>query len=457
MDKIVDSAPSVDDTHYISHAALVLGTLTRKRFSQLMSHARRRLLFIALFVLALVLTIPAVLVLKSLLTKDETTGKWVHIKRYAQEQPDADPNEFVKLKDNQFVLKGERFFPVLLNYVPEFRFVEDQLFLGPVMAYEHVDRFETRTLDSARLQLAGHFQLIKSLGFNSLRIPLDRVAQDDTGFYYPASGHKIYLEKDGESLLNAIDGLLKEAEKVGLYVMPLIQTPTRSNDINAFTEKLLRRFNDRPFVFAYDFLNEPLYDDDSGAESKADVAHITRKWRVMMDRLAPHQLLTIGLSEPIEVLVWDPAVMHVDFLAFHTYHPLRVPNEIYWYAKHSGKPWMIGETGLPADGDSVSYEEQRQFMVESFDRTVDCGGLGYGWWEFQDVPLSYFEGAYTGILNREGTLACPNGYVMQNTGLKPVAMQAAQLRLEDVPERGCPCWTNYQNQLGYQNYRISGV
>ena len=192
-------------------------------------------------------------------------------------------------------------------------------------------------------------------------------------------------------------------------------------------------------------------------ERKADVKPITRKWRVMMDRLAPYQLLTIGLTEPVEVLKWDPQHIHADFLAIHTYHPLRVPNEIYWYAKYSGKPWMIGETGEPADDDSVSYEVQRQFMVESFDRTVDCGGLGYGWWEFQEVPIEKFEGAYTGLLNHNGTVECPNGYKMQHSGLKPAAFQVQSLSIDSVPDRGCPCWPNYQNQLGYKNYRIDGV
>jgi hypothetical protein len=69
----------------------------------------------------------------------------------------------------------------------------------------------------------------------------------------------------------------------------------------------------------------------------------------------------------------------------HTYHPLRVPNEIYWYSKNVNKPWMIGETSLPADNDSISYSDQTQFLKEAYLRTKNCGGSGFGWWAFQDV------------------------------------------------------------------------
>ena len=62
---------------------------------------------------------------------------------------------------------------------------------------------------------------------------------------------------------------------------------------------------------------------------------------------------------------------------------------------------MIGETALPADNDSVSYEHQRQFMIDAFRYTVDCGGCGFGWWDFQESVNTHFEAQYSGLLNHK--------------------------------------------------------
>jgi spore coat protein CotH len=98
-----------------------------------------------------------------------------------------------------------------------------------------------------------------------------------------------------------------------------------------------------------------------------------------MKQNAPNQLFTIGFSEPIEIFNWDPAMSPVDFVCFHSYHPLRVKNEIYWYAKYINKPLMVEEIALPADGDLVPYSHQANFAKYISEYAIDCGIASFGW------------------------------------------------------------------------------
>ena len=173
----------------------------------------------------------------------------------------------------------------------------------------------------------------------------------------------------------------------------------------------------------------------------------------MMEDYAPRQLFTIGFSEPIEVFEWDPSMLPVDFICFHTYHPLRIPNEIYWYSKYSGKPWMIGETSLPADNKKVSYADQQVLFTDVMQRILNCGGIGLGWWEFQEIPGTHFEAQYTGILNREGTTYTADKKNAIIGSLKPVV--EAIKKASEVKKSGhCACMSNYYNMLGYSNYLL---
>ena len=176
----------------------------------------------------------------------------------------------------------------------------------------------------------------------------------------------------------------------------------------------------------------------------------------MMTKYAPNHLFTIGFAEPIEVFEWDCSILPVDFVEFHTYHPLRVPSEIYWYSRYCGKPWMIGETGLPADNDSISYEEQAQFVREAYQLTRDAGGCGFGLWEFQDNPGTAYEASYTGLLAHGGiTQTTRNGVYSIKGTLKPVAHVIGRLE-QDYSLRRYDRPVNYYNMLGYRNICIGG-
>ncbi len=370
-------------------------------------------------------------------------------------------SDFIYLDGKAFKHKGKDFFPVMINYAVCFRNIENQNLLSPIIEYENPTEFEGNTKDSLELQIRSHMHLIKEMGFNSIRLAFDRVSYDHLKIFYNAGSQHLYLKKEYEIIFKGLEDFLKIVAESDLKVMLLIKAPVENIDLEVFTERLLQRFQHNSCIFAYDFFNEPLYFDQSQLpgdyqkRKKADAFKIVSKWKRMMLKNAPNQLLTIGFSEPIEVFEWDPSILPVDFISFHTYHPLRVANEIYWYGKYINKPWMIGETALPADGDSITYDEQRQFMKEVYRRVVDCGGSGLGWWEFQEAPAGTFEAKYTGILNHKGITTTKDGkYTIIGT-IKPVVEEISKFK-DYTPKASCNRMVNYYNMLGYNNIVLCG-
>ncbi len=375
-------------------------------------------------------------------------------------------NNFVYLQNNKFKINDTTFFPLMLNYSVSIRKIDNEYVLSSIKDYESPNDFEGNTVDSSLIVLKGHLQLIKELGFNSIRlIGLNSINTSEKKPFFMVYKHKnehLEIKKDNYKIIFSVfKQFLKIADDLDLRVMVLLKAPINDKELEDFTISLFKEFKDNPTIFAYDFINEPLYFDNKDLKSddrkrtKESALEIVEHWKEMMIENAPNQMMTIGFSEPIEVFEWDPAILPVDFLAFHTYQPLRVPNEIYWYSKYTQKPWMIGETALPADNDSISYTEQTQFLKEVYRRTVNCGGLGLAWWSFQDVNWGGFEHNYTSIMNHKGkTYTKDSTYCILGT-LKPVAYEFKNLN-KYKPNFDCPCMSNYYNMLGYKNYVLSG-
>jgi hypothetical protein len=371
---------------------------------------------------------------------------------------DLSKSNFIYLKDNEFKLHGETFFPMMLNWVPSFQCDENGKFIvAPDVDYDSVGYVDAYGKAPVTEQINGQFQLISELGFNTLRVCCNRIARDDHGLYYQGGNRKFRIgnEADESAIIEGLSELMELARAHDLRVMLLIHGPIGEPTLESFTIRLLQHFSNDPTLFAYDFMNEPLYFDPVEKRTKTDAVKIVDKWRKMMWQYAPNQLFTIGFSEPLEVFEWDPAMLAVDFVEFHTYHPLRVPSEIYWYSRYVDKPWMIGETALPADGDSITYEEQTEFMVAVYQLVRDAGGCGFGWWAYQDISKGNFEAQYTGLLNHEGRTTTADGrYTLQGT-VKPAALKVKELSLYHPRPTKRPI--NFYNMLGYKNIRITGT
>ncbi len=327
------------------------------------------------------------------------------------------PQGYVYVDNGSFAVDGEVWYPIMLNYKAEFSSTDSSLVVAPASWYSDGD-------------LRSHFDTIASWGFNSVRLCLDGD----------------YRELDTAAMCAATRRAVMQADSAGLRVMLLMRAPFDSF-WREYDSTLMRRLSDLPALWAYDLINEPLYFDPVKERDKTEAVKVVSSWREMVRTNAPHQLFTVALAEPIEVFGWDPSMLPVDFVEMHTYHPLRVQSEMWWYSRYCNKPWMVGETGLPADDDSVLYKEQAMFMWETFHYAYLNGACGYGWWEFQDCPEGVnFEAQYTGLRDSCGHR-------------KPAAnmvhlLHNSCLNMDTDVESRPPA--NYRNMLAYNNVAVVG-
>ena len=329
------------------------------------------------------------------------------------ETPALAASGYVSLENGHFSIDGETWFPMMLNYKA---FIKDGRVV-PAPWYTGGDIRE-------------HFDTIASWGFNTVRVCLD------------------VMEPGGDTaaMYRATRRMVQQADSAGLHVMLLIKAPI-DDYWEHYTIGLMHRLADQPALWAYDLMNEPLYFDTVQNREKCDAYNLVCHWRQLVRTHAPHQLFTVATAEPIEVFEWDPAMLPVDFLEMHTYHPLRAQAEMWWYRHYTGRPWMVGETGLPADGDSVPYTAQVGFMCETYSYAKSHGAIGYGWWEFQDYPDGVnFEAQYTGLRDHNGQ--------RKPAADLPNIFKYLCLGHETSEELLPPA--NYYNMLAYNNVAVTG-
>lgn len=321
---------------------------------------------------------------------------------------------FVRLEDGRFMIGDSVWFPLMVNYCVELRGEGDSLSFVPAPYY-------------GEGSIADHLATIAGWGFNSVRLCADRMGDGDVGRACGAALRQVAMT----------------ADSLGLRLMVLIRPPFDARQRRR-TAAMLVQLADCPAVWAYDFMNEPLYFDPEPYRTKDDAVKIVGQWRRLMEAHAPHQLFTVGQAEPIEVFEWDPSLLPVDFVELHTYHPLRVASEMYWYSRYVGRPWIVGETSLPADGDSVPLSWQATFMKESFACALRYGAIGYGWWEFQDFPGGVnFEAQFSGLRTSEGVD-------------KPAAAIVKELSPSDRATSSVRP-VNFYNMLFYSNIVVTGT
>ena len=348
-----------------------------------------------------------------LLRRPETTATFTNGCDYVNNIPILYNPDYVSINKGNFYLDGEPWFPFMLNYKA---FISN----GEVVPAPWYTGRDVRE----------HFDTIASWGFNAVRVCLD--AMNEGG--------------DTAAMYRATRRMVQQADSAGLRVMLLIKPPFKGY-WRDYAIGLMRCLADLPALWAYDLMNEPLYFDPEPRRDKMDAVKQVREWRDMVRHYAPHQLFTVSTAEPIEVFEWDPAMLPVDFIEMHTYHPLRVQAEMWWYSHYCNKPWMVGETGLPADGDSVPYVAQVGFMWETYRYAKFHGAIGYGWWEFQDCPEGVnFEAQYTGLRDANGK--------RKPAADMPKYFKYVCLGFETDEDLVPPA--NYYNMLAYQNLAATG-
>lgn len=381
---------------------------------------------------------------------------------------------FIYLSNNKFFLNDTTFFPKLMNYSISPRLINDKLLLSASIEYDQPTSFDSQSNKESIERIRTHFRVIKKMGFNSIRlIGLGKVIFDVKSPYSLfinafAETKRVKLvlnNKNTRSLMNSLIEIIDIANEEDIKVMVLLPKPRRNKAYtklkNEFIQIILKSLSNKNNVFAYDYFNEPLYFDNSEEKDwdkvkrdKLEAYELVKTWKNQMREYAPYQLFTISFAEPIEVFEWDPAILPIDFVSIHTYHPLRVPNEIFWFSNYIDKPWIISETSLPADNDSISYKDQSIFMKEMLQRVINCGGQGIGWWQYQDVRWGPFEHNYTPLISIGDRTNLDSSTYIEGK-FKDAAFLLPKLSM--VKNGNCDCHTNYYNMMGYHNYKIKGT
>lgn len=391
-----------------------------------------------------------------------------HVKSESVLHPHLPPDpRFVSISNGQLSCNGKPFYPKCINFVVSLRMYEKEMWPSIYIGYAPGSVFRYQGKDSSLMDLKAHFDLVRDMGYNTVRLVgigepevMDRI----TGrIHFKASfgdDHNYELFLENEELYNkyfsAVEDLLKTAEDAGLKVIFTTKLFKEAPDTEKHLGRLTQRFKDNWTILAYDFFNEPLYFDSLERKNKEDVYFITKKWQHIVKSNAPYHLTTIGLACQREVFEWDPNLMNVDFISFHPYEyeDDQVRHELYWYHRFVKKPWIIGETGIPSNNDSIPYENQVRFAEKTLLQNYNCGGMGYSWWQFKDVEWGKYHQNYLGVVSMQGETKNSQGVIVPGTP-KPVN-KAIKAFDTTRPKGPCKCYPNYYNFNRHNKFRITG-
>lgn len=375
---------------------------------------------------------------------------------------------FVSIEGNKFKLNGKDFYPVTVNYLATLYTDGNEYWAGPATSYDLDTLHGITTKDLGIKGLRADLHLIRQLGFNSVRIVgIGEESADDNNRLSKISltacnGINRYttidLSNDDiyDKYFGALSEMFNEVNNAGLKCIFLVRARPGVVTTEEYIKKIVTRFKNDSAIMAYDLYNEPLYFDHT-SRTKIQVDSIVKKWYKNFKMCAPNHLFTIGLEGMREIFEWDPNILKMDFISLHPYEfePGQVMNELYWYGNYIKKPWIIGETAIPADNDSVTYEEQKQFAIKTLKQTYNCGASGYSWWQYKDVNWLQYRADYMGVVNRKGeTKVTKDSLLVQGT-VKPVA-EAFQKFNPTGKKDSCICLSNYYNYSEGKASRIIG-
>jgi hypothetical protein len=380
--------------------------------------------------------------------------------------------QFVTLEGRQFMLDGTPFYPRVMNYGVSFATngvpgTSDPslIYLSPDGPYDRLndDAFEYDNQADCEAQLLLHFQKIASMGFNAVRIvravpemykssptgsaTFKLPVRPNTGQWHANYLLDLDLEEPTElaaRYFSLVNGMLDQARDAGLKVIllsgvelswlppkpdnaPELQFLQQDADLYAeLLNRLSGGLKEQTTLMAYDVLNEPAWRTGTRIRwvAKKDVCDYTTMWyNDIKAGSEGRHLVTLGGATIPDFGNWDPAIMKLDFYSPHPYiEPSefdgydmfnaeeRYKAELYWTARISTMPWMIGETGFSADDDGDfqigtdqswvllrpeqeyhempymhgSELEQADFAEMSMDLTREYMGSGYSWWSFQN-------------------------------------------------------------------------
>lgn len=316
----------------------------------------------------------------------------------------AQSSGFVSLAGRDFILDGEPFYPRVMNFGTELVAMNtpvtdvDELWSTVETAYDwSFQLHESDTEAEFQQQLADHFNKIRSMGFNTVRLSLPVLMHWDAPggqrrysivYFRHEPWARYFLDLDMNGFLDAasakhfdlIRELIRSADSEGLKVIlicaedlgdqPQLTPATDALAAQHYGEYLTRlaeELKDEPGLLAYDLWNEPIWTSYAMADlSKATVCEYTTQWYDAIRSTGDTHLITLGGSSVPELGSWDPAIMKIDFYSPHIYPNFsrldgydhqggldRIVANLHWQARSCPIPWLIGETGFAAEDDEA--------------------------------------------------------------------------------------------------------
>jgi hypothetical protein len=322
--------------------------------------------------------------------------------------------DYVYIKNKKFMLNGEKWFPITMNYIVDVVYQVDEFndttyFIAPYHDYGATFYYDCDNEMDCFNQLVSDFQLLANNGFNSVRIVGEAIEYGTSCDNNATSGYRYCpLQQNGpvptqlvrEFVYPRIPGMpwpnqnaqshpfiapytdnfsyaqkiLDAADIAGLKVQFLIggKRITELQYKQGFIDYLdafSSHFSNNTTLYSYDLYNEPLYNQNSYdipnyPENKNYICNLVDEWNNTVQNNAPDHLTTIGLTGYGEINNWDPGNLHLDFLSFHVY-PYSigfgqnlatafnaVKSDLRWIAETSELPWIIGESGFKASSNN---------------------------------------------------------------------------------------------------------
>ena len=387
--------------------------------------------------------------------------------------------QFVNIEQGEFKLAGQNFYPKIMNYKMSIRKSGSNYWVTPNNSYGGTNDYECNSRSECLNEILGQFKLIKQSGFNAIRLcGLEPTYNQtypaiiDGNIYFEsisfdqANYSKYYVEITPNTqnlFFSFIEDALSLAESVGLKVILLTGGPDAEayrESYRIYLSNLANRVKNNQTIMAYDLCNEPEYSSKMNREglSKMEICAEVNSWINTLNLEDQNHLITIGYASSKTVFGWDPLLLDTDFSSFHPYGSIsEVGNEIYWYKTNHAKPWIIGETGFPADGIVVDYSQQAKFANAIIKRCLNCNSKGFSWWQYQDVNWGndFFEN-YLGMLNNTGFTTLTDGTIVEGTR-KPMYLEMNLFNSNNyVPNLVCDKSYNYFNQNNIVGKSVSG-
>lgn len=380
--------------------------------------------------------------------------------------------------DGKFKLNGNDFYPMIMNYYVDVVSDGTNVWASPSHSYGNsAIYFECTNGPDCIEEIRSHFQAIKDMGFNTVRLVggyqlCDVPSATNLGhklfrsFVTPPGEALINLNQNYNYILSSIDNLLDVAEERGLKVIIVpgngdVDDATHLAEYKNYLNILALRYKNHPALMAYSLRNEPERESRLTGDKNAICSEVT-SWINLVKDADPNHLVTVGYNTPYEVMRWDPELIPTDYASFHPYpngldgnNSADVLNTLYWYKNNITKPWVIEETG--AIGTWASLLTQADYADISLKACVNCGGAGYAWWMYQDVDFGGGNADKTGLLRNSGsTPVVINSNTVYVGGSQKNAVQKFLEFGTYTPTFVCNEAANYYNKVNPYQRRYTG-